>query len=203
MLLVIGISIAWLVLAIRDGRLAVWLLLLWIPIQGRVQLNIFLDSSATVLIDEFLIIGIYVAFGIRAVRSPAPRPAAAGEVRRPLHRMDTPPGPDGHRNERPAPHAGRLVLDVLPLPLIWIGYRAFETRRELENLSLAADGGARPHRTGRRGVTPRCRARSAGRCSRFRSGSVRRASSGPPARSRRQAITACTSCSGFAGDGAA
>ena len=69
MLLVIGLSIAWLVLAIRHGRLAVWLLLLWIPVQGWVQLNVFLDSSATVLIYEFLIIGIYVAFAIRAVKS--------------------------------------------------------------------------------------------------------------------------------------
>lgn len=45
MLLVIGISIAWLALAMRHGRLAVWLLLLWIPIQGWVQLNIFQVGS--------------------------------------------------------------------------------------------------------------------------------------------------------------
>jgi hypothetical protein len=71
MLLVICLAIAWLVLAMRHARLAVWLLLIWLPIQGWVQLNVFEDSSATVLIYEFLILGIYVAFTVAAVKRPA------------------------------------------------------------------------------------------------------------------------------------
>jgi hypothetical protein len=136
MLLVIGIAIAWLALALRHGRLAVWLLLLWLPIQGWVQLNLFADSSATVLIYEFLILGIYVAFGIHAVRSPArygPPPLVKFAV--PFVAWTLLLAPVS------VPSNGLLLTLVglrtylLPLPLIWIGYRAFETRRELETVA--------------------------------------------------------------------
>jgi len=136
MLLVIGISIAWLALAIRHGRVAVWLLLLWIPIQGWVQLNVFLDSSATVLIYEFLIIGIYVGFGIQAVRSRArfaPPPLIKYAV--PFIAWTLLLVPMGVATNGLLLTLVGFRTYVLPLPLIWIGYRAFETRRELENLS--------------------------------------------------------------------
>jgi hypothetical protein len=136
MLLIVVISIAWLALAISHGRLAVWLLLLWIPVQGWIQLNVFADSSATVLIYEFVIICIYVVFGVRAVKLPG--------------RLGPPQGIVKYA----APFAVWILLLIpmsispngllltlvgvrtylLPLPLIWIGYRAFESRRELESV---------------------------------------------------------------------
>jgi len=135
MLLVVCLAIAWLALAMRHGRFAVWLLLLWIPIQGWVQLNLFQDSSATVLIYEFLIIGIYIAFGILAVRAPerlGPPPFAKYAV--PFIAWTLLLVPMWIS-------ANGLLLTLvgvrtylLPLPLIWVGYRAFESRRELENL---------------------------------------------------------------------
>ena len=135
MLLLIGLSIAWLVLAIRHGRLAVWLLLLWIPVQGWVQLNVFLDSSATVLIYEFLIIGIYVAFGIRAVKSPDRfGPPQLVKYAVPFIAWTLLLFPMGVSTNGLLLTLVGLRTYVLPLPLIWIGYRAFETRRELENL---------------------------------------------------------------------
>jgi hypothetical protein len=135
MLLVVGLSIAWLVLAIRNSRLAVWLLLLWIPIQGWVQLNIFRDSSATVLIYEFLIIGLYLAFGIRAVRSPdqfGPPPFAKYAI--PFIVWTLLLVPMGIATNGLLLTLVGLRTYVLPLPLVWIGYRTFQNRRELENL---------------------------------------------------------------------
>jgi len=135
MLLVIGLSIAWLVLAMRHGRLAVWLLLLWIPVQGWVQLNVFLDSSATVLIYEFLIIGIYIAFGIRAVKSPDRfGPPQLVKYAVPFIAWTLLLFPLGVSTNGLLLTLVGLRTYVLPLPLIWIGYRAFETRHELENL---------------------------------------------------------------------
>jgi hypothetical protein len=138
MLLVIALSIAWLALALRNGPLAVWLLLLLIPIQGWVQLNVFGDSSATVLIYEFLIIGIYIAFGIRMVRQP--------------ERFGLPPFakfalpfvawtlllfPMGVSDNGLLLTLIGLRTYVLPLPLMWIGYYAFETRRQAVTLGSA------------------------------------------------------------------
>ena len=135
MLLIIGLSIAWLALALRHGRLAVWLLLLWIPVMGWIQLNFFGDSSATVLIYEFLIIGLYLAFGIRAVRSPArlgPPPLAKFAV--PFIVWTLLLVPMGVSTNGLMLTLLGLRTYLLPLPLIWSGYRAFETRRELETV---------------------------------------------------------------------
>jgi hypothetical protein len=135
MLLVIGLAIAWLVLAIRHSRLAVWLLLLWIPMQGWVQLNVFADSSATVLIYEFLIIGVYIAFAIRAVKAPdLYGPPAFVKYAVPFAAWMLLLVPMGIS-------ANGLLLTLLgvrtyllPLPLLWVGYYAFQSRRELENV---------------------------------------------------------------------
>jgi hypothetical protein len=135
MLIVIVLSLAWLVVAMRHGRLAVWLLLLWLPVMGWVQLNVFQDSSATVLIYEFLIIGLYVAFGIRAVQAPerlGPPPVVKYAL--PFAAWMLLLIPVG------IPSNGLLLTllgvrtYLLPLPLLWIGYRAFQRRRELETL---------------------------------------------------------------------
>ena len=135
MLLIVLISAAWLVLAMRHGRLSVWLLLIWIPVMGWVQLNLFGDSSATVLIYEFLIIGIYVAFGIRAVRSPERAgPPAVVKYGIPFVIWTLLLVPMGISVNGLLLTLLGLRTYLLPLPLIWIGYRAFESRREIENL---------------------------------------------------------------------
>jgi hypothetical protein len=135
MLFVVLISTAWLLLAMRHGRLSVWLLMLWIPVMGWVQLNLFGDSSATVLIYEFLIIGIYLAFGIRAVKSPerlGPPPMVKYAI--PFVVWALLLVPMGISTNGLLLTLLGLRTYLLPLPLIWIGYRAFESRRELENI---------------------------------------------------------------------
>jgi hypothetical protein len=136
MLLVAIISAAWLVLAMRHGRVAIWLLLLWVPVMGWVQLNLFGDSRATVLIYEFMIIGIYLAFGFRAVRSPStlgPPPLAKFAI--PFVVWTLLLVPMGVSTNGLILTILGLRTYLLPLPLFWIGYRAFETRRELETVA--------------------------------------------------------------------
>ena len=135
MLWVILIAAAWLILALRHGRLAVWLLLLWLPVMGWVQLNIFRDSSATVLIYEFLIIGIYVAFGIRAVQDPdrlGPPPLA--KYAWPFVAWALLLVPMSLSSNGLLLTLLGLRTYLLPIPLIWIGYRAFEHRRQVETV---------------------------------------------------------------------
>jgi hypothetical protein len=135
-LLVVAVAGLWLIFASRYSRQAVWFLLLWVPIQGWVQLNVFNDSSATVLLYEFQIIGIYAVFAVRAVRSPesfGPPSLLRFAVPFILWTLLL------------IPHsvsANGLILTLLglrtyllPLPLVWIGYRAFETRRHLEHVA--------------------------------------------------------------------
>lgn len=136
MLLIVCVAATWIVLALRYGRLAVWLLMLWIPIQGWVQLNLFLDSSATVLIYEFLIIGLYVAFGVGAIRSPerlGPMPFLKYAV--PFIAWTVLLVPAGISSNGLLLTLIGVRTYLLPLPLIWIGYHAFQTRRELENVT--------------------------------------------------------------------
>lgn len=126
----------WLVFALLFSRHAVWLLLLWIPVQGWLQLNVFEDSNATVLLYEFQVIGLYVVFAVRALRSPGEyRPPALLKFAVPfvlwtLLLIPTSVAANG------------LVMTLLglrtylvPLPLIWIGYCAFRTRQQLENVA--------------------------------------------------------------------
>ena len=135
MFLVTIISAAWLLLAMRHGRLAIWLLLLWVPVMGWVQLNLLGDSSATVLIYEFLTIGIYLAFGIKAVKSPGragPPPVVRYAV--PFAVWTLLLVPTGISTNGLLLTLLGLRTYLLPLPLIWIGYRAFESRHEVEHL---------------------------------------------------------------------
>jgi hypothetical protein len=132
------IAMPWLFLSSIFSRHTVWFLLLWVPIQGWIQLNLFSDSALTVLLYEFQIIGIYLVFLYRAMRAPdefapprvvwlalpiavwtivlTPFSVASGGMLRTL--------------------IGLRTL-LLPLPLVWIGYRAFANRRQLENVSWA------------------------------------------------------------------
>lgn len=127
-------ALVWFVLASLYLRQAVWLLLLWVPVQGWIQLNVFSDSNLAVLLYELQMVGLYLVFGLRALKSPdrfgppsltrfaIPFAAWALLVIVPYSVFET-----------------GLVLTLvglrtflLPIPLIWIGYRAFQTRRELE-----------------------------------------------------------------------
>jgi hypothetical protein len=128
-------AILWLLAAWRFPRQAVWLLLLWVPVQGWVQLNVFNDSSATVLIYEFLIIGLYLGFAARWLGSPGtfgPPPVIWLALPFVVWTLLLAP--------RSVEEHGTLLTLVglrtylLPLPLVWIGYRTFETRREVENV---------------------------------------------------------------------
>jgi hypothetical protein len=131
--LVAAVAVSWLVFALRYYRQAVWLLLLWIPLQGWVQLNLFDDSSTTVLIYEFQVVGIYLVFLVRALRVP-------GSVSPPRVLLLAIPFAIWSLLLIPSSVAANGLLvtlvglrtHLLTLPLLWIGYRTFETRREVE-----------------------------------------------------------------------
>ncbi len=133
--LALGIGVVWLALAFLYSRHAVWFLLLWVPIQGWVQLNLFNDSSATVLIYEFQIIGIYLVFGIRALRaSDAYGPPRTVWLAAPFVLWVLALIPWSVATNGSLLTVLGLRSLLLPLPLAWIGYRAFEHRRQLENV---------------------------------------------------------------------
>ena len=129
-------GLVWLALAARYPRQVAWFVLLWIPVQGWFQLNVLNDSSTTVLIYEFQMIGIYFVLGIKALRSPQrygpPKEVwlAAPFVVWAL--MLIPYSVEA--NGALVTLLGLRAL-VLPLPLVWVGYRAFENRRELKNVA--------------------------------------------------------------------
>jgi len=130
-----GALVAWLIVATRAPRQAAWFLMLWVPVQGWFQLNLFRDSNATVLIYDYLLIGLLVAFTIRALKSPkAFRPPSVAALAVPFVVWAILLTPSSLVQ-------GGLVLTViglrtylLPLPLVWVGYHAFGDRSELENV---------------------------------------------------------------------
>lgn len=129
-------GLIWLAFISRYPRPAVWVLLLWIPVQGWVQLNLLSDSNLTVLIYEFMILGIYAAFGVRALQRPAafgPPPVIRYAIAFVVWALLLVPYSVGQTG--PVLTLVGLRTYLLPLPLIWIGYRAFETRRQLETVS--------------------------------------------------------------------
>src|SRR5688500_13031643 len=67
MLFIILLGVIWLAVAARFPRHAVWFVVLWVPVQGWFQLNVFNVSTATVLLYEFQIVGIYLVFFARAL----------------------------------------------------------------------------------------------------------------------------------------
>jgi hypothetical protein len=129
------VATLWLIAALRYPRQAVWLLLLWVPVQGWIQLNVFNDSSATVLIYEFQMIGIYLVFAFRALRSPAqfapPRlvwfavPFVVWTLLLIPYSLSA--------NGSLLTLVG-LRTYLLPLPLVWIGYHTFTRQGEVENI---------------------------------------------------------------------
>lgn len=125
----------WLGFSLRFPQLAIGVLLLWIPVQGWFQLNVFNDSSATVLLYEYLTIGIYLAFGVRALKAPERfGPPKVVWLALPFIVWVLLLVP---RSVSLNPLMTLLGLRtyLLPLPLVWIGYRAFERRRQLENVA--------------------------------------------------------------------
>lgn len=125
----------WLIAASLYSRHAVWLLLLWIPIQGWVQLNIFNDSNATVLLYEVQVVGIYLIFTIRALREPKRYgPPQTMWFAVPVILWALALVPFGVATNGPLVTALGIRTLLLPLPLVWIGYRAFENQWQLRNV---------------------------------------------------------------------
>jgi hypothetical protein len=129
---------AWLVFAGFSPRRALWLVLLWVPVQGWFQLNLFNDSAWTVLLYEFLLLTIYVVFLVRVIRFPKsyrpPRVMLAALPFAVWCLLLVPSSVDRHG----------LVLTMIglrtyifPLPLVWLGYYAFTNRDELEGFGSA------------------------------------------------------------------
>jgi hypothetical protein len=129
---VIGI---WFVIAALAPRQAAWFVMLWVPVQGWVQLNLLENSNATVLVYEYLIVGLYLAFTIRALKSPktfGPPSILAFAVPFVVWAILLIPS---------SLVQSGLVLTMiglrtylLPLPLVWVGYYAFRNRAELESV---------------------------------------------------------------------
>jgi hypothetical protein len=133
--LVIGVAALWLLVAWRYTSAAIWFVLLYLPIQGWIQLNVFEDSSATVLLYEFQIIGVYLVVALRALRSPdAYRPPAVIWFALPFAIWVLLLVPRSVALNGLIVTLVGLRTDLLPLPLLWIGYRAFGSRSQLENL---------------------------------------------------------------------
>lgn len=134
-IIILGFAVAliWLVLALFYMRAAVWLLLLWIPVQGWFQLNMLNDSNLSVLIYEFQMVGLYLIFGVRALESPGQLgPPSLVRFAIPLVIWALLLVPYSvSQNGLLVTLIGLRTL-LFPLPLIWIGYRAFKTRHELE-----------------------------------------------------------------------
>jgi hypothetical protein len=136
-MLALGLFAAlWLFAATRFPRQAVWVLVLWIPVQGWFQLNVFNDSTATVLLYEFQIIGIYLVFLARALQRPdeyGPPPVAWLAL--PFAAWAVLLIPFSVRENGLMLTVLGLRTYLLPLPLVWIGYRTFTGRNGLENVT--------------------------------------------------------------------
>jgi hypothetical protein len=121
------------VVGVANPRLLAWALLLWIPIMGWVQLNLFNDSSVTVLLYEALVLAIYAAFAVKASRSPETFGAppilwrAAPFIVWCLLLI-----PSSLFANGPVVTLIGLRTYLFPIGLVWVGYRAFENRRQLE-----------------------------------------------------------------------
>jgi hypothetical protein len=134
--LVFFAAVAWLLITSRYSRQGVWFLLLWVPVQGWFQLNVFNDSSATVLIYEYLIIGIYIVFGVRALRAPQQYgPPAVVRFAIPFVAWTLLLVPSSLVSSGPILTLLALRTYLLPLPLVWIGYRTFVGRDQLETIA--------------------------------------------------------------------
>jgi len=134
-LLVVGVALLWLLVAWYYTSAAIWFVLLWLPIQGWIQLNVFEDSSATVLLYEFQIIGLYLVVAIKALRWPDRfGPPAVMRFAIPFALWVLLLVPRSLATNGALLTLVGLRTDLLPLPLLWIGYCAFDSRRQLENI---------------------------------------------------------------------
>jgi hypothetical protein len=134
-LTIAGVALLWLWVAWRFTWPAIWFVLLYLPIQGWIQLNVFEDSSATVLLYEFQIIGLYLVVALKALRSPDEfGPPAVMKFAIPIALWVLLLVPRSLALNGVVLTLVGLRTDLLPLPLVWIGYRAFDSRRQLENI---------------------------------------------------------------------
>lgn len=130
------VGMVWFIVAAHYPRHAVWALLLWLPIQGWIQLNVFNDANQTVLIYEFQIIGLYIIFAFRAMRQPAQfGPPAVVRYAVPFVAWTLLLVPYSVAQTGLVLTLVGLRTYLLPLPLVWIGYRAFASRRQFENVA--------------------------------------------------------------------
>jgi hypothetical protein len=137
MFLVISLAAVWLIVAFRYTQQAVWALVLWIPVQGWFQLNVFNDSTATVLLYEFQIVGIYLVFLVRALRSPARYgPPSVIWLALPFVVWVALLVPYSITQNGVILTILGLRTYLLPLPLVWIGYRSFTGRKAFENVAV-------------------------------------------------------------------
>lgn len=134
-LVVYAMGLIWLLAAYSYPHHAVWFLLLWVPIQGWVQLNLFNDSSATVLLYEFQVIGIYLVFAARALNEPARfGPPRAMWLAVPFAIWALLLTPWSFVTNGATLTAFGIRTLLLPLPLVWIGYRTFENVHQLKHI---------------------------------------------------------------------
>lgn len=136
MVLVAAGGLVWFAWAWFYPRPALWAFLLWIAVQGWFQLNFFNDSNFSILIYEFQMVGLYLIWVLRSLRSP-------GQLKPPkMLRLAIPFGVWALLLVPYSLGQTGFVLTLiglrtflLTLPLVWIGYHAFESRRQLENVT--------------------------------------------------------------------
>lgn len=131
------ITLAWLLIASFYPRQLMWFVLLWVPAQGWFQINVFGDSSATVLVYELQISAIYLVFLVRAVRFPRDYlPPRVMAMALPFVMWTLLMIPHSLEHSSAFLTGIGLRSYLFPLPLVWVGYHAFRSRRELEAVGM-------------------------------------------------------------------
>jgi hypothetical protein len=126
----------WLLFAFRYPQRASWFLLLWLPVQGWFQLNVFNDSSATVLLYEYQLVTLYGVFMLRALRSaPLFRPPPVLMYAAPFVVWTLLLVPRALAQNGPMLTLLGLRTELLLVPCVWVGYYAFQNRRQLETVA--------------------------------------------------------------------
>jgi hypothetical protein len=126
-------AFAWVIAASFYPRQAMWAALIWVPVQGWFQINMFGNSAQTVLLYEFQIIPIYIGLLARALRYPKTYgPPAALGLALPFAIWLVVLIPHSIEYAGAVLTAVGLRTYLFPIPLVWVGYRAFKTKRELE-----------------------------------------------------------------------
>lgn len=136
LLALLVVACIWSVTSFLYPRPALWSILLWMPVQGWFQLNLFNDASETVLLYEYGLIPIYVAFLAMALhyrhQYRAPRILAAAI---PFVVWTVALVPHSISSSGLMVTAVGLRTNVFPLPLLWLGYHAFRDREDLERFA--------------------------------------------------------------------